>query len=75
LLAINLIILSGNEIKKDEFKYTKALFNARLFYAFCFNAPYQSTQLPNLCSLIFGLTLFGWFISIYLSVLFWENHF
>jgi hypothetical protein len=29
------------------------------------NAPYQFTLLLNLCPLIFGLMLFGWFVSIY----------
>jgi hypothetical protein len=34
-----------------------------LFMHFCLNAHYQFTPLLNLCSLFFGLTPFGWFIS------------
>jgi hypothetical protein len=33
------------------------------FTPLCFNAPYQFTPLPNLRPVIFGLTLFGWFIQ------------
>jgi hypothetical protein len=45
----------------------KALFCTCLCYAFFLHIPYQFTPLLNLCSLIFCLMLFGWFISIYLS--------
>lgn len=43
------------------------------FTPFCFNAPYQYPSHPHLCPLIFGLTLFGWFISIYLSLFSYGN--
>jgi hypothetical protein len=39
---------------------------------FCFSAPYQFTPLSNLRPLIFGLKLFGWFVSIYLFFFLWE---
>jgi len=35
-----------------------------------FNAPYQFTLLLNLYPLIFGLMLFGWYVSIYSSSFF-----
>jgi hypothetical protein len=37
---------------------------------FSFNVPYQFTPLLNFRFLVFGLTLFGWFISIYLFSLY-----
>jgi len=44
------------------YQYTKASFYAHLFISFyCFNAPYQFTQLPNSRPLIFGLKPFGFF--------------
>jgi hypothetical protein len=42
----------------------------RPIYAFCFNAPCQFTRFLNLCCMFFGLTPFGWFIYIYLSLFF-----
>jgi len=48
--------------------YTQCLvlrsFVLRIFY---FNAPFHFTPQLNLRPLVFGLTLFGWFINIYLS--------
>ena len=38
------------------------------FTLVCLNAPCHFTPLLNIRPLIFGLTLFGWFISIYLSL-------
>ena len=43
--------------------YTQCLV-LRIFY---FNAPFHFTPQLNLRPLVFGLTLFGWFINIYLS--------
>jgi hypothetical protein len=40
------------------------------FRSFRFNAPYQCTPLLNFRPTIFGLTLFGGFISIYVSMSF-----
>lgn len=40
--------------------------------SFCFNALYQFTPFPNLNTVIFSLTPYGWLISTYLS-LFHEN--
>lgn len=34
------------------------------FTSFCFNTPCQFTPLCNLCSLIFSLSPFGWFICM-----------
>jgi len=36
------------------------------FMPFSYNAPYQFTTLLNLSPIIFNLTLFSWFIVIYL---------
>jgi hypothetical protein len=55
----------------SDMKYTEALLYALLFYVFLlFNAPCQFTPLLVLRSLIFGLKPFGWFICIYLGLLF-----
>ena len=43
------------------------LFYDSFFTLFCFNAPCQYTTLLNLCSLISGLTPFGWLRSITLN--------
>jgi hypothetical protein len=37
------------------------------FAPFRLDAPYKFTPLVSLCSLIFGLTPFGWLINLYLS--------
>jgi hypothetical protein len=49
-------------IQKRKAHYTKAMFYARLLYFFF--PPYQITPLHILRPLVFGLTPFGWFISI-----------
>ena len=51
-------------------------FTSLCFTPFCFNAPCQFTPFRNLCPLIFGVTIFDWFISMYLSLfLLWEYQF
>jgi len=51
-------------------------FKPILFYTFFFiNAPNQFTPHLNLHPLNFGLTPFGWFISIYLSIFFYWEYF
>jgi len=42
----------------------EALFYSGFLRLFYFNVPYQFTPLLNLRSLIFGLTPFGWLLSI-----------
>ena len=56
-------------------KYTKVLYYARCFTPFWSNFPCQFTPLLHLRPLIFGLTLFGWFISINLNVFLWKHRF
>jgi len=47
-----------------------------VLHLFCFSAPCHYTSLFNLDPVIFGGTLFGWFISLYLNTFFlWEYHF
>ena len=48
--------------------HKKTSFYAR-FTPVCFNAPLTKTALINLRPVIFGLTLFDWFISFYLFLI------
>ena len=51
-------------------------FKPILFYTcFFINAPNQFTPRFNLHPLNFGSTPFGWFISTYLIIFYWEYHF
>ena len=53
----------------------KPCFTPVSFVPFCFKAPCLFISFLNLRPQIFGLTLFGWFISICLSRFFlWEYH-
>jgi hypothetical protein len=44
------------------------------FMPLCFIAPCQFTPFLNLCSFIFSLLPFGWFICVYLSLLFYGDN-
>jgi hypothetical protein len=53
----------------------RTCFTPVCFSPFCFKVLCQFTPLLNLRRLIFGLTLFGWFISVYLSIFYYGNIF
>jgi hypothetical protein len=59
------VLCSSATALQQRTTYTKTLFYA----SFCFNVRYQFAPLFNLRPLIFGLTLFGWFISTYFALL------
>ena len=48
----------------------RSCFTALCFMPFCFNTPCQFTPIVTLHSLTFGLMSFGWFVCIYLNLLF-----
>ena len=53
--------------------YTQPVFYARLFYVFSLIAPYQFTPLLKLRPMVLALTLFGWFICVYISLFSYVN--
>jgi len=53
--------------------YTQPVFYARLYYAFSLSAHYQFTPLLKLRPMVFALTFFGWFTSVYISLFSYVN--